>query len=255
MDPEGQRQKGERPPGERSAPEDHPPGHHSGHRRPDAWRWLAALPRRVVTIAMLGVMVLVILVVVSIARDARGLLASAKGRTTLSQEMVVEQVRAVAKLVSSEMTVRDVVTYENTRYGSTKRALIVVTGKILAGIDLERGTDVRIDSSARRITITMPEAQVLAVDIVQLRTYDEQRGLWNAFQPEDRDAIYQSVRRQLHRAAADMGIVQRANASAARMLETMFSVDGYTTEVRFGAPAPALDGPRHDTATTSGPGR
>ena len=210
-------------------------------------RWLAGIPRRIVTIAGVLVAVLVIIAVVRIVADTRGWIAGLRGRTTLSQEMVVEQVRAVAKLVSSEMTVRDVVTYENTRYGSTKRALIVVTGKILAGIDLERGTEVRIDSARRRITIIMPEAQVLAVDILQLRTYDEQRGLWNPFQPEDRDAIYQNVRRQLHRSAADMGIVQRANVSAARMLETMFSVDGYTTEVRFGGPAPALDGPRRDT--------
>ena len=209
---------------------------------------LAGIPRRVLTIAVVLAVVLAVVAIVRFVSDARGWVAGVKGRTTLSQEMVVEQVRAVAKLVSSEMTVRDVVTYENTRYGSTKRALIVVTGKISAGIDLEAGTEVRIDSSRKHITITIPEAQVLSVDIVQLRTYDEQRGLWNPFQAEDRDAIYQSVRRQLHRAAADMGIVQRANVSAARMLETMFTVDGYTTEVRLGAPAPPLDGPRRDTA-------
>ena len=216
----------------------------------EAPRWLAGIPRRIVAIAGIVVAVLAIIAVARIVGDARGWIAGVKGRTTLSQEMVVEQIRAVAKLVSSEMTVRDVVTYENTRYGSTKRALIVVTGKILAGIDLERGTEVRIDSTTKHITILMPEAQVLAVDILQLRTYDEQRGLWNPFQPEDRDAIYQSVRRQLHSAAADMGIVKRANASAARMLETMFSVDGYTTEVRFAAPAAPLDGPLRDTAVT-----
>ena len=229
--------------------------HQAGDRHPGetprdghAPRWLAGVPRRVLTIVVVLVALVAIVAIWRMIADARGWVAGMQGRTTLSQEMVVEQVRAVAKLVSSEMTVRDVVTYENTRYGSTKRALIVVTGKILAGIDLERGTEVRIDSARKHITIVIPEAQVLAVDIVQLRTYDEQRGLWNPFQPEDRDAIYQSVRRQLHRAAADMGIVQRANVSAARMLETMFSVDGYTTEVRFGAPAPPLDGPKRDTA-------
>jgi hypothetical protein len=84
---------------------------------------------------------------------------------------------------------------------------------------------------------------VLAVDILQLRTYDEQRGLWNPFLPEDRDAIYSDVRRQLHAAAADMGVVKRANESAARMLETMFSVDGFTAEVII-APSSPLDGRR-----------
>ena len=208
----------------------------------------ASAPRRVATIASVIIALLLVVAVWRMIGDARSWVEGVKDCTTLSQEMVVQEVRAVAKLVSSEMTVRDVVTFENTRYGSTKSALIVVTGKILAGIDLEKGTEVRIDSVARHITITMPEAQVLAVDIVQLRTYDEQRGLWNPFQPADRDAIYQSVRRQLHSAAADMGIVQRANASAAKMLETMFSVDGYTAEVRFGPAAQPLDGPRRDTA-------
>ena len=194
----------------------------------------------VVVVALFALMT-----VFRMVNDARQVL-SGEGRTTLTQDIVLEQVRAVAKLVSTEMTVRDVVTYRNTRYGSTKQALIVVTGKILAGIDLDEGTQVKIDSAERRITIIMPEAKILAVDIVQLRTYDEQRGLWNPFQPADRDAIYGEVRQQLQRSAADMGIVAKANESAARMLTTMFSVDGYTAYVRLGAvtPAPPLDGPR-----------
>jgi hypothetical protein len=204
--------------------------------------FMSRVPRRTATLLGLVVVALVILAVVRLIGDARRLMGNVTGRTSISQEIVIEQIRAVAQLVSSEMTVRDVVTFENTRYGSTKRALIVVTGRILAGIDLDQGTEVRIDSAARRIVITIPEARVLAIDIVSLRTYDEQRGLWNPFQPEDRDAIYQDVRRQLHRTAADLGVVKRANTSAARMLETMFSVDGYTAEVRFAAPSAPLDG-------------
>lgn len=207
--------------------------------------WRAAMPRRMIYAFVVVVALLALVTVVRMVNDARAFIGGAE-RTTLSQEMVLEEVRAVAKLVSTEMTVRDVVTYRNTRYGSTKQALIVVTGKILAGIDLEQGTKVEIDSARRRITITIPQAKVLAVDILQLRTYDEQRGLWNPFQPADRDAIYGEVRRQLHRSAGDMGIVAKANESAARMLEAMLSVDGYVAEVRFaGAPGgEPVDGPR-----------
>ena len=206
--------------------------------------WHAAMPRRMISAFVIVVALLALVTVFRMVRDARELLGGA-GRTTLSQEMVLEEVREVAKLVSTEMTVRDVVTYRNTRYGSTKQALLVVTGKILAGIDLAEGATVQIDSAERRLTITLPEAKVLAVDIVQLRTYDEQRGLWNPFQPADRDAIYAQVRQQLQRTAGDMGIVRKANESAARMLEKMFSVDGYVAAVRFagGAVVP-VDGPR-----------
>ena len=212
----------------------------------EAQVWRAAMPRRMIYAFVVVVALLALITVFRMVRDARQMFGGFADRTTVSQEMVLEEVRAVAKLVSTEMTVRDVVTYRNTRYGSTKQALIVVTGKILAGIDLETGTNVQIDSAERRITITIPQAKVLAVDILQLRTYDEQRGLWNPFQPSDRDAIYAEVRQQLHRSAGDMGIVAKANESAARMLEAMLSVDGYVAEVRFagiGGTEP-LDRPR-----------
>ena len=170
-------------------------------------------------------------------------------RTALTQDLVVEKVREVARIVASEVTIRDVVTFENTSYGSTKRALLVVRGKVFAGIDLEKGSEVRIDHERRQITIRIPEATVLSVDIVSLQTYDEQRGLWNPFEPADRDAIYQRVRRQLFTAAAEMGVLQRANESAARTLETMFSVSGYSTEVRIGASAVEI---RRDSGQNGG---
>ena len=153
--------------------------------------------------------------------------------TTVTHELVLEKVQTVAKLVSSETTVRDVVAYENTRFGSTKRSLVVVTGKILAGFDLEAGTDVRIDEAARRITITLPRATVLAVEVTDLKTYDERNGLWNPFRPTDRDAIYRLARARLAEAARESGITEHANRSARQLLETMFSTDGYTAEVNI----------------------
>src|ERR671916_3014696 len=78
----------------------------------------------------------------------------------ITEDVVVEQLRDVAKLVSTEMTLRDVVIFQHTRFGSTKRALLVVTGKVLAGIDLQRGADVKIDHATRRITIALPPAQI-----------------------------------------------------------------------------------------------
>jgi hypothetical protein len=152
----------------------------------------------------------------------------------ITHALVVERVRAVAKLVSSETTVRDVVTYEQTnRFGSTKRALVVVTGRLLAGVDLAKQPPVvRIDSVARRIEVVLPRAELIAVEITDLRTYDEQSGLLNPFRPEDRDAILRLVRQRLAAAGTEVGVVEHANRSAEQMLETMLAVDGYTADVR-----------------------
>src|SRR5688572_4199360 len=81
----------------------------------------------------------------------------------ISHDVIVERLREVAKLVATEMTLRDVVVYEQTRLRSTKRVLLVVTARVSAGINLN-ATKVELDSADRRITITLPPAQITSVD-------------------------------------------------------------------------------------------
>jgi hypothetical protein len=165
-------------------------------------------------------------------------LAGRLHQTSVTHSLVLEKVQAVAKLVSSESTMRDVVVYEDTWLGSTKRSLVVVTAKVLAGINLEQGADVKIDEQARKIRITLPTAVLLAIDISEMKTYDERRGLWNPFVPADRDKIYQQARTQFQTAANQAKLIEHANQSAKQLLETMFSRDGFTAEVTFREPLP-----------------
>jgi len=166
-----------------------------------------------------------------------------RNETRVTHDMVVSEMRAVAKLVSSEVTVRDVVVYENTWYGSTKRSLVVVTGKVIAGIDLGDSTDVRIDHKARRIFLRIPPAKLIGVEVIDMRTYDESGGLWNPFRPSDRDAIQRQVRAQLIAAGQQLDILRHANESAILMLRTLLAKDGYIVDVTIkGTPtAPFVD--------------
>lgn len=150
----------------------------------------------------------------------------------VTQEFVVERLREVAKLVSTEMTLRDVVTYEQTQFHSTKRTLLVVTARVSAGIDLRTGTNVSIDSSAKRITISLPPAKIMGVDVVNMRTYDEHAGLWNPFDAEDRDIIQRRVRVQFMEAARQSGILEHADQSASRVLVELLARDGFTVEIK-----------------------
>ncbi len=153
------------------------------------------------------------------------------GPPVITHDIVVQQIRNVAKLVSSEATVRDVVSYQNTWYGSTKRSLVVVTGRLLAGIDLKDNPDVRIDNANRRISIRIPPAKLIAVEIRDMQTYDERGGLWNPFTPEDRDAIQRQARAQLLAAGSQMELLKHANDSAVEMLRMLFAKDGYSVDV------------------------
>ena len=153
--------------------------------------------------------------------------------TSVSHSVAVERVQKVAKLVSSETTLRDVIIYEDTWYGSTKRSLVVVTGKVLAGINLDIGSSVQIDEKAKRITISLPQPGVLGIEITEMNTYDEQRGLWNPFTAADRDALFQRAREQLESTSRDLKITETARQSARELLESMFTSNGYSVEVVF----------------------
>lgn len=185
----------------------------------------------VVALLLLGALFLIATAIRQFA-SGRGL-GLGRGETTVSHGVVVEQTRAVARLVSSETSVRDVVIYQNRRLGSTKRSLVVVTGKVLAGLDLDEGTQIDIDRPARRVRITLPRAKVLGVEVTQMRTYDERNGLWNPFRPQDRDTIYQLARDQLIAAAGELGVTAHAEESARRMLGALIHAEGYTIEVAF----------------------
>jgi hypothetical protein len=178
----------------------------------------------------------VVLLLASQVRAVVDRLGPGGGATTVTQSVVVERMRAVARLVTSETTLRDVVIYQNRRLGSTKRSLVVVTGKVLTGFDLDRGTEVRVDQDARRIRLILPPAAVTGVEVTELRTYDEQRGLWNPFRPSDRDSIFQLARRQLVTTAGELALSRHAEESARRLLQSLVSVEGYTTEVEFRRP-------------------
>ena len=162
-----------------------------------------------------------------------------KGGTTVTHDTVIEQMRAVAKLVSSEATVRDVIVYENTWYGSTKRSLVVVTGRLLAGIDLGDNPDVTIDHSARRITMRIPSARLIGIEITDMTTYDERGGLWNPFRPADRDLIQRQARAQLTAAGSTLGLLRHANESAVQLLRALLAKDGYTVDVTIRGAPPA----------------
>ena len=156
-----------------------------------------------------------------------------RGVTTVDQSVIVERTRAVARLVTSETTLRDVVVYQNRLLGSTKRSLVVVTGKVLSGFDLDRGTEVAVDHEAKLVRVLLPPAAVLGVEVTDLRTYDEQRGLWNPFRPADRDSIFHLAREQLVRSAGEVELARHTEESARRLLEALVSADGYRTEVTF----------------------
>lgn len=158
----------------------------------------------------------------------------------VTHETVLEQVRAVARLATAEATVRDVVTVEQTRWFATKSALLVVTGRVQAGMDLGRDSaQVRVDDATRRIEVLLPPADLLTAEVLDVRTYSERAGWLNPWRPADRDALQREVRSQVVRAGRAAGLLELADRNAAAFLQTLLQRDGYTVTVRV-RPRPAV---------------
>jgi len=92
---------------------------------------------------------------------------------------------------------------------------------------------VQIDEKAKRITINLPQPQILGIEITEMKTYDEQRGLWNPFNAADRDAVFRNAREQLEKTSRDLKITETARQSARELLESMFASNGYSVEVGY----------------------
>lgn len=175
--------------------------------------------------------IILVMVLGLVGRNLSFVRAAMSGPPSVTHEIVVERLREVAKLVASELTLRDVITYEQTRLGSTKRTLLVVTGRVSAGINLSR-TQAEVDQAKKLITVTLPPAEIISVDVTNVTTYDERAGLWNPFTTDDRDEIRRRIRAQLASAAEQSGILAHANQAAEKALKDFLSRDGYTVEIK-----------------------
>lgn len=180
-------------------------------------------------LVVLGV-IAALLVVAAVVRSNLTFLRGVSGPPVVTHEIVIERLREVAKLVASELTLRDVVTFEQTRLGSTKRTLLVVTGRVSAGINLTRA-QVNVDQTKKVIIVTLPPAEIISVDVTNVTTYDERAGLWNPFTTGDRDEIRRRIRAQLVTAAEQSGILAHANQAAEKALRDFLARDGYGVQI------------------------
>ena len=179
---------------------------------------------------LLPVAVIVIVLVAAFAVRNLRFLTSSTRTPVVTHEIVVERLREVAKLVASELTLRDVITYEQTKLGSTKRTLLVATGRVSAGINLSRA-QVNVDQTKKVILVTLPPAEIISVDVTNVTTYDERAGLWNPFTTDDRDEIRRRIRAQLVTAAEQSGILAHADQGAEKALRDFLARDGYTVRI------------------------
>ena len=120
-----------------------------------------------------------------------------------------------------------------------RKILFSCTAYLKAGIDL--GTfslsDVDMDRETGTVTVTLPHATLLSVNIPasEIRQeYDQVTLLRSSFSAQERNLLLRQGERQIRESVPSLGILEKAEENATLFFTSLFSKMGFSTiEVKF----------------------
>jgi hypothetical protein len=113
------------------------------------------------------------------------------------------------------------------------RVLLVASGDVTAGVDLEglRDGDVAVDWNAKTVSITLPAPEIFSSSLDEEKTHvhDRQTDLLAARDEQLESDARALAQREMAQAAKDAHLLERAGDSAKRTVEQLLRSLGFTT--------------------------
>ena len=120
-----------------------------------------------------------------------------------------------------------------------RKILLSCTAYLKAGIDLATFSqeDVDIDWTGKRVSVTIPHATLLSLDMPasEIRVeYDHVTMLRQSFSAEERNTLLRQGEKQIRDSVPSLGILEKADENARRFFESVFQKMGFeTVDVSF----------------------
>ena len=120
-----------------------------------------------------------------------------------------------------------------------RKILLSCTAYLKAGIDLATfgPEDVDIDWTGKRVSVTIPHATLLSLDMPasEIREeYDHVTMFRHSFSAEERNALLRQGEKQIRSSVPSLGILEKAEENARRFFESVFQKMGFdAVEVSF----------------------
>ena len=107
---------------------------------------------------------------------------------------------------------------------TSKKFILAYSGEVKAGVDL-RG--LKVDVSGEKITIGMPEAEILSheIDESSITVFDEKSSLFNPIKIEDMTTFQTSQKEEIENEVIEKGLLTQASESAKEIIRSMFMLD------------------------------
>jgi hypothetical protein len=166
------------------------------------------------------------------------------GRATVEEtvQREIEAITAMRQLSLVEYRVGKIIKADDAgewyKIGERK-ILLSCTAYLKAGIDLATfgPDDVDINWTGNRVTVTIPHATLLSLDMPasEIREeYDHVTMLRHSFSAEERNALLRQGEKQIRDSVPSLGILEKADENARRFFESVFGKMGFeTVEVTF----------------------
>lgn len=149
----------------------------------------------------------------------------------VSSDVLLEQIRDVAKLVTNEGDFMEIYAYED-YWGYDisslrKKALVRAKGHALVGFDLDQiDMDVREDDHIIVLS-QLPRPEILALEVV-IDYYDLTQGTFNAFAPADLNRIESDVRMKMRQKVLESDLFRQANVRMGLFYNTIHALAAQT---------------------------
>jgi hypothetical protein len=155
--------------------------------------------------------------------------------------MTIEQIQALAELVTARVHVSDVRECRIDGFTGGTRVLLVVRGEILLGVDLEQARFAGNDAARRSSTLLLPEPRVTSVRLDHQGTRITSmgpHGLWVIvpWRTKDQQLInraYQEAQAALEAAADDPDLPQHGKAHAEAVLHRFATAMSWQLHIQW----------------------
>jgi len=146
----------------------------------------------------------------------------------VDQPTVVRQIQRLQRLETASYTMDKIISggHDNPllpEFLASGRLLLVVHGEVIAGVDLGKlqASDVLI--SNRKISVSLPKAEILVtrLDNEKTRVYSRDTGLFSSPDPNLETQVRQEAEHQLQQAALQDGILKSADENARNFVQSI----------------------------------
>lgn len=158
----------------------------------------------------------------------------------ITAELLHDGLRDMGMLVTGEYYFTEVVSFTKSStflgFPVSSGYIISYDGTVAAGVDFV-GIQVEKDNEAHTVTITLPEAQILTVDVdpESFRMYEEKSSMFVPFSVEDFNDSLTSLESNASQKAVDRGLLDRSNTHAATIVRnfvaSLIDPEEYTIEI------------------------